>query len=683
MRRILFLASFVLLQSAQGSLADTTGVDSTNPRPLSDSIIVTANRFGRPPEKSLWPVTSVSEGHLARHSDLAPALDGIGGIDIRQTSGFGSVSTLSSWGTFNRHLLLLYDGRVVKDYSLGGFNLSDFSSEEFGRIELLKGPQSAFYGADAIGGVVHLIPKSALVDRFELSGGLGSFGLRNYRIDAAKRLGVVGVSAFGEYSLADNSRPNSGVQRKIAGLRTEYLSHNGHHQMSFAARYFQDSLGTPGPVPDIAFIPIYGSREASSLFDHQINEHGSTDIHYRYSNPAIGEAQIDLFWEKKRLDFRSLYNYSYSYETPEPGDSAFDTDSADVRGLSLYDKLSSGFSARAARQFNNLSLALGTDWLSGSLAATSENATLTTTTSRPLSDFNPYVFETYQFWSKSQDQFDLWGSGSYELRDDITLDLSGRGQFVDGRRPQPSYNAGLIYTVTKGLFLKAAHGYAFRLPSIADQFVDDAYTAGNSGLQAEVSHTTILTFDNELLDPSLRISTTGFYQAIQSLIQYSYDPLIFRSVPLNVDRFRSSGIDLSVRWTPNKRTEINAGGVFQTAEQTVKNETGYQKANYVPDVKWKLGVSNVITELLNVNADLTYTDERSIRLFDGSHKYIQDVYELGASINLTIHNKVCFDISGDDLTDKKRPDQFGYVLSDGDYPTPGRRFLVRMRYTLF
>ncbi|MDH4158619.1 MAG: TonB-dependent receptor plug domain-containing protein, partial [candidate division Zixibacteria bacterium] len=151
-----------------GIRAESTLGDEHSPTELRDSIVVTANRFGLSPKKSVWPTTIVKVDQVTDQSSLETALDGRGGLDIRGYNGVGSVSTLSSWGVFNRHMLLLYDGRAVKDYSLGGFNLSDYSPEEFERVEMLKGPQSAFYGSDAVGGVVNLIAKSALVDRVEI-----------------------------------------------------------------------------------------------------------------------------------------------------------------------------------------------------------------------------------------------------------------------------------------------------------------------------------------------------------------------------------------------------------------------------------------------------------------------------------------------------------------------------------
>src|SRR5512140_1212052 len=231
MRRI-FLAALVVCCSGALGTRLLAAADQSRPVELKDTIVVTANRFGQTEAKSVWPVTALNPETIHRDMSLQQTLDGRFGLDLRQSTGDGSISTLSNWGTFARHMLLLYNGRVVKDYSLGGFNLSDFSSDEFDRIEVLKGPQSAFYGADAIGGVVNLITKNALVDRLDLTSRVGSFGLHQYRADAAKLFGTVGVGGFAEFLASDNARTNAGVKRSLFGLRSDYLSRSGEDRWS-------------------------------------------------------------------------------------------------------------------------------------------------------------------------------------------------------------------------------------------------------------------------------------------------------------------------------------------------------------------------------------------------------------------------------------------------------------------
>jgi outer membrane receptor protein involved in Fe transport len=674
MRRILLYGALAWLSA----LGPQTSADTDLPQTqLPDTIVVTANRFGQSQNQSVWPAAAISQQSISTSISMQEALDGRFGLDLRQTSGVGSISTLSNWGTFNRHMLLLYNGRVLRDYSLGGFNLSDFSSDEFERIELLKGPQSAFYGADAIGGVVNLISRTSLVDKLEILTRVGSYDLRQYRLDASKRAGIVGLGGFGEWNSAENNRPNAGSERKLFGLRSDHISQDGRFRVAGSLRYFTDSLGVPGPVPDPSWIPVYGNREASSLNDHQKDENYSGDLSYRFAPDARTEAQLDLFWEKKNLDYNSLYNYQFYYYTPDGADSALNIDSVDVHSRTIYNKRSAGISGRVQKQFNYLSTGLGIDFLSGSLRATSDDRNFGSNIAGPFAPY-AYNYESYNFWSRGQDQFDIWGSTAVSATSGVKLDASGRIQFVHNRATQPSYNLGILATPKSWLRLKLGYGYAFRLPSISDQFADEVFIQGKADLNPETSHSLIGTIEADLFGKTLLARLTGFSQQVDSLIQYLYDPSIFRSIPHNVHRFRSNGLDVSLSLQLPVQHQVTWGGVYQKAEQTVASGQ-YIDAHYVPDIKWRLDWQGKAIRRLTYNLNLSYTSNRSIILYTGETKTIAYVYELGASVTIPVASFAELSVIGYDLTDERRPDQFGFVANDGDYPTPGRRLVAQLR----
>ncbi len=677
MRRI-FLTAVMAWLSALGSqtIADTT----STPTELPDTIVVTANRFGQSPKQAVWPATSLSREALSSDISLQQSLDGRFGLDLRQTSGVGSITTLSNWGTFNRHMLLLYNGRVVRDYSLGGFNLSDFSADEFERVELLKGPQSAFYGADAIGGVVNLISRTALVDRLDIVTRYGESDLRHYRVDASKLLGRVGVGGFAEFGEAGNDRLNSGAERKLFGVRGDYLSGDGRHRLSVSGRYFDDSLGAPGPVPDPTAIPVYGSRDATSLNDHQKDENYSADLTYRYAPSQSGELQFDIFWEKKNLDYHSLYNYQFSYYTPGGADSVLNIDSVDVRSRSIYNKRSAGVSGRYQQQFNQVTTSIGIDYLSGSLRATSDDKSSGFNTVGPFAPYS-YDYESYNFWSRGQDQFDIWGATTVSVSRQLQVDLSGRAQFVHNREVQPSHNIGFSFAATPEFRLKAGYGYAFRLPSIADQFADEIYVQGRADLEPETSHSGVLTAEYDNPKGRLSVRLSGFAQRVKSLIQYQYDPNIFRSVPHNINRFKSNGVDLSINYRFFNDHYLNWGMVYQVAKQT-KSGDDYNPAFYVPELKWRADWGGKLLPRLTLGFNLAYTAARSIILYTGESKTIANVYEVGATLTYSLSKMANVNLTAYDLTDQRRPDQFGFVGSDGDYPTPGRRLVAQLHLSL-
>ncbi len=682
--RSLDLQKFAMTEGSDGGTAggfrptqDRKGTFES-PQELADTIVVTANRFGATKANSVWPTTVVDVEQDGAAVSLQQELEGEAGVDIRSYNGTGSVATLSNWGVFNRHMLLLYNGRVVKDYSLGGFNLADFSPNELQRVELVKGPQSAFYGSDAVGGVVNLITPTSLVNRLNAKVTYGTFNLQSYYANAARKTGPLGVSAWGEFTTTENRRDNAGAERVLFGVRSDYL--RGDHRLTLMARYFEDSLGVPGPTPDPSFVPVYGTEESSSVTARQEDRNYSVDLQYRFYDESIGEANVDVFWEKKNLDYYSLYNYQSFYNTIDssvtPPDTNLNIDSVDVDNHTIYNKRSAGISGRFMREVGVLALAGGVDWLSGSLRASNFDESVGTNIVGPFAPYE-YEFSGFSYWRAGQVQFDVWGNVRSQVTDAWRADLSGRLQFVRGRTTQPSYNAGLVFAPVEGVALKGGYAFAFRLPTLAEQFADDVYTSGNADLDAETARTMMGTVSVRPDWREVSVRFTVFRQEIEELIQYEYDPGIFRSVPKNVERFESTGLDFGVEVAPLRDVVMGVSGVWQTAEQSVDDGTEMQEAAYVPDLKWR-GTVTWSGDIAKAGAHLTYTSTRAIYLFGGDRKEIEPVYEVGVSVGWRITGELRLEVAGYDLTDERRADQFGFTLTDGDYPGLGRRFLVEL-----
>jgi outer membrane receptor for ferrienterochelin and colicins len=75
------------------------------------------------------------------------------------TSESGKVKGLSISGMGNKRALVLIDGRRFSSGYKGSVDLKQISIDMIERIEVVRGPSSALYGSDAMGGVVNIITK--------------------------------------------------------------------------------------------------------------------------------------------------------------------------------------------------------------------------------------------------------------------------------------------------------------------------------------------------------------------------------------------------------------------------------------------------------------------------------------------------------------------------------------------
>lgn len=149
-----------------------------------DPIVVSATRTPIDAAKAGSSVEVIRKRDLDRRPELtfAGSLDRVPGVAIAERSVAGSSSEVSVRGFSSQDLLVRVDGIELTDPSelrtqadLGQFLLRDAS-----RIEVLKGPQSALYGGEAVGGVIDIATGAdrgtgALRSGFAEAGSYGTF----------------------------------------------------------------------------------------------------------------------------------------------------------------------------------------------------------------------------------------------------------------------------------------------------------------------------------------------------------------------------------------------------------------------------------------------------------------------------------------------------------------------------
>ena len=91
--------------------------------------------------------------------NLATLLEEHAGMDVNRSNISGS--NLRIQGLDPQYVLILVDGERAAGRVNGGVDLTRFNLENVDRVEIVRGPSSALYGADALGGVVNIITRPA------------------------------------------------------------------------------------------------------------------------------------------------------------------------------------------------------------------------------------------------------------------------------------------------------------------------------------------------------------------------------------------------------------------------------------------------------------------------------------------------------------------------------------------
>ena len=165
-----------------------------------DNVVVTATRTAITADAALAAVEVIGREQLDASSarSLPELLRGRAGITIVNQGGMGKLSTLFLRGTESDHTLFLVDGIRVGSSTSGLTSLQDIPLAQIERIEIVRGPRSSLYGADAIGGVIQVFTRRGAGGEGVHGRGriaAGSNGLREASagIDLRSARGGVGV----------------------------------------------------------------------------------------------------------------------------------------------------------------------------------------------------------------------------------------------------------------------------------------------------------------------------------------------------------------------------------------------------------------------------------------------------------------------------------------------------------
>jgi len=187
--------------AAIASVASTPAVaQPVKPGPI-ETVAVTASRTSQPIADLLADITVIGSDEIARSGaqSLTELLQRQPGTEITMNGGPGSVSGAYLRGANAGQTLVLIDGLRVGSSSVGATTLEAIPLDQIDHIEILRGPASSLYGADAIGGVVQVFTKRAAGDAWvpSASAGYGTYDTRNATVGLRGALGPLAFSLTG------------------------------------------------------------------------------------------------------------------------------------------------------------------------------------------------------------------------------------------------------------------------------------------------------------------------------------------------------------------------------------------------------------------------------------------------------------------------------------------------------
>lgn len=503
------LFSFSLLALA---ISPTQAADAV------EHMVITANRTAQTVNETLAPVTIIERADIERlqPASLPELLRGLPGINISNNGGAGKQTSLFLRGSDSDHLLVLIDGVKVGSATSGAAALQNIPVQQIERIEIVRGPRSALYGSEAIGGVIQIFTRRGDGDGFSGDGALwgGSFGTfgGSANLRAGNGQGWFNAGVSSEHSDGFNAcEPNVG-----AGCYADEPDKDGNRYVSGQLR------------------GGYHFSERASLELNALRTDSDTDYDGTFSNESKTREQT--------LSLLGRYAPSARWDS-----SLLLAQSRDESDNYLNGVYSNSFDTR--RQLvswqNDWSLreqdllTLGADWQDDQISSTTAFA--------EDSRHNLGIFSQY-----------LLALGIHDLQ--LALRNDDNQQYGDHNTGSIAWGAPLA----DGLRVTASYGTAFKAPSFNELYFPGF---GNAELQPEESATAEVGLRGE---QSVQWSASLYQTDVDQLIGYDAS-----WTPANIDEARLRGFELAATHRIDSWT-LGAWGTWLNAENRASKYFGKQ-----------------------------------------------------------------------------------------------------------
>ena len=203
------------------------------------TVVVSGSKIPRPADVLTQAVTVISGDDLrargvARVSD---ALREVPGAALAQNGSYGSITSLFLRGGESRYTKVLIDGVPVNAPG-GYFDFSHLTTDNIERIEIVRGPASVLYGADAVTGIVQIFTRPAGT---QPRGSIGARGGTYHSLDvdgnASGSSGLGGFSVGGAHHSTDGILPFNNQYKNGTLSSNVSLAHGAIGDARLSARY--------------------------------------------------------------------------------------------------------------------------------------------------------------------------------------------------------------------------------------------------------------------------------------------------------------------------------------------------------------------------------------------------------------------------------------------------------------
>ncbi len=615
-------------------------------------ITITANRTPTAIQRTGSAITVVSSEEIRKTNpgSLVDALRYVPGLDISETGGPGGSSSIRLRGANAGQTLVLVDGIRVNDASgaSGEFDIGSIPSGLIDRIEVLRGPQSALYGSDAMGGVINIITRRGrgpLQGFAQVEG--GSYGT------LAGNAGVYGTKGPWSYSFAASGLHRDGFSRygyRVPRLRARGPFENdsteaigGFGRLGYnPGTGFRFEVGAMSNVTrteyDAAFGAFPDTPSASTRRFHSVWARAEADSFDNRLTSALtlSANRTDRFYRDTGFTLASFPNPSSWTHSDFTGDRF----AAEYQGTIRLDRFGT--------------LVLG---------AKTERETALTFDQGLIPVLTPRV----KTLDRQQDTHSLYSLWQLPIGERLDVSFGGRLDHVPDVDTFLTWRTTAAYRILEtGTKLRTSIGTGGKAPTLFQRY---APIYGTASLRPEHSFGGDLGIDQSLLDGRIKLSATLFYNKFQDLISFATIPGCPAGCYQNVARAETSGLELegsAVLWADY--VTLKGAYTFLRAKDLATGRTLARR----PESVGKLGLAVTPIENLTIEPSMTLVSKR----FSGNNQTqpLKPYARFDMHVNYKINQSYDVYVRGENLNNARYQEV-------ANYGTTGRAVYAGMKAT--
>lgn len=374
-------------------------------------------------------------------------------------------------GSNTGQVLILLDGRPINNLGGGGFDLSEFTTNNIERVEVLPGGGSTLYGSDAIGGVINIVtrrPTKQITTETKVN--FGAYGLNQQSIQNSGKSGDISWVVGYNRTQAQNNYPFSIPEANFEGTRenNDALFNNFNlkleanldkrNTLALSTLYLGKEQGTPGGVPIPT--PQFGQGFFNSLTENnrKYTDQVLTDLTW---NSKLGKGDDSLLTARVYADFLNT---------------RFDNRTGAITSQNRFDTKQDSYGIQVTHNWNlsqNQTLVYGFDYRNTNVHNTSFNYG----TNILRLNYDDGISQGAIF-----SRYDIQFSPNLNVNLGVRQDFSS---LVNGSFTSPS--VGAKFAVSDSTTLRANYIRNFRAPTIANLFNNNPTNIGNPDLKPEKS----------------------------------------------------------------------------------------------------------------------------------------------------------------------------------------------------